>query len=245
MIEVKGITKRYGNRHGFTPIQDITLRVRDGSVFGLVGYNGAGKTTLLKVIAHIYRPSSGEVYINGRLGAPGCGELFIVADEPYFISQATPLAMARFYRGYYPAWSEDVYLRLLEAFGLDAHARIEGFSKGMARQCGIALGFASGARILLCDESFDGLDLAKRRLLKRLLRAYARARNAAVMVTSHNLSEIEDVADDLGMIDGCHLVFCGAVDEIHRAYPGASLEEIFLAQGKGDSENLDVEAVFA
>ncbi|MDR2106532.1 MAG: ABC transporter ATP-binding protein [Coriobacteriales bacterium] len=245
MIEIVSLTKRYGAPRGPAAIEDISLTVRDGSVFGLVGYNGAGKTTLLKVIAGIYRPSSGEVRLDGRAGSPRPGELFVVADEPYFIPQATPCVMARFYRGYYPAFSDELYLRLLSAFGLDAGARIEGFSKGMARQCGIALGLASGARALLLDESFDGLDLSKRRLLKRLLRAYARVRNAAVMITSHNLLEIEDIADDLGMIDGCHLVFSGAVDDVHREHPGASLEEIFLAQGEAASTDVDAEALFA
>ncbi|MDR1082765.1 MAG: ABC transporter ATP-binding protein [Coriobacteriales bacterium] len=245
MIEVFSLTKRYGGHRGFIAIEDITLTVRDGSVFGLVGYNGAGKTTLLKTIAGIYRPTSGEVRLDGRVGPPRTGELFIVADEPYFISQATPHTMARFYRGYYPAWSDDVYLKLLAAFGLDERARIEGFSKGMARQCGIALGLASGAKVLLLDESFDGLDLFKRRLLKRILRAYARTCNAAVMITSHNLLEIEDIADDLGMIDGNHLVFSGTTEDIRQSYPGASLEEIFLAQGNGDAAILDVEALFA
>ncbi|MDR0350244.1 MAG: ABC transporter ATP-binding protein [Coriobacteriales bacterium] len=244
MIEVAHITKRYGGARTAPVIEDVSLCVRDGSIFGLVGYNGAGKTTLLKIIAGVYRPSAGEVRLDGRTGAPRPGELFIVADEPYFISQATPRTMGRFYRGYYPAWSAERYLKLLEVFGLDEHARIEGFSKGMARQCGIALGFASGARALLLDESFDGLDLAKRRLIKRLLKGYASVRNAAVLVTSHNLLEIEDIADDLGMIDGSRLVFSGSTEEIHRAHPNASLEEIFLAHDDGAGAPLDMEVLF-
>jgi ABC-2 type transport system ATP-binding protein len=245
MIEVRGLTKRYGGRQGRVVLEDVGLVVRDGSVFGLVGYNGAGKTTLLKIIAGIYRPSAGTVLLDGRQGPARPGGLFIVADEPYFVPQATPRAMGRLYRGYYPAFSDDVYHGLLEAFGLDARARIEGFSKGMQRQCAMALGLASGARALLLDESFDGLDLSKRRLLKRLLRAYACSRGAAVMVTSHNLLEIEDIADDLGMIDGCRLVFSGAVEDVRREHPGASLEEIFLARDASASAALDVEALFA
>jgi ABC-2 type transport system ATP-binding protein len=233
MIEIKDMSKRYGGRAASPVIEDISFTVRDGAIFGLVGYNGAGKTTLLKIIAGIYRPSAGRVCIDGRDGPAPPGELFFVADEPYFISQATPRVMAGFYRGYYPAWSDEVYLKLLEIFGLDERARIESFSKGMARQCAIALGLASGARTLLFDESFDGLDLSKRRLLKRLLRAYARVRKATLVITSHNLLEIEDVADSLGMIDGSHLVFSGSIDEIRHTYPGVSLEEIFLARGGG------------
>jgi ABC-2 type transport system ATP-binding protein len=166
----------------------------------------------------------------------------MVADEPYFPLQATPLKMARLTAGYYPKFSHDVFMRLLDLFGLSPDMRIEGFSKGMARQCAIALGLSSGARALLLDESFDGLDLAKRRLVKRLLSAYAKKRQAAVMCTSHNLAEVEDIADDIGMIDAQSLVFSSSVSELRQANKGASLEEIFLLRGGGDS--VDVEAVF-
>jgi ABC-2 type transport system ATP-binding protein len=245
MIDIRSLSKRFGARNSPLILEDISLCVRKGTIFGLVGYNGAGKTTLLKTIAGVYRPSAGELRYDGRLGTPRPGELFIVADEPYFLPQATPYAMAAHYRGYYPAWSDEVYRQLLDAFGLDGRARLEGFSKGMARQCAIALGLASGARALLLDESFDGLDLSKRRLIKRLLRAYASVRDAAVLVTSHNLLEIEDIADDLGMIDGSHLVFTGSTDEVRRERGGASLEEIFLARGDDATSEFDVEALFA
>ncbi|MDR0515077.1 MAG: ABC transporter ATP-binding protein [Coriobacteriaceae bacterium] len=244
MIEVESLTKRFGGRGGFLALQDISLTVSEAEVYGLVGYNGAGKTTLLKCIAGIYRPDCGRVLVNdimARRLAPG--KLFIVADEPYFMAQATPLQMQKHYRGYYPAWDSTLFSRLLDAFGLPGSARIEGFSKGMQRQCGIALGLASGARALLLDESFDGLDLSKRNLIKSLLAAYARERKASVVITSHNLSEIEDVATSLGMIDGHRLVFTGSVAEVHERYPGKSLEEIFL--GTGTHKEVDIAALFA
>jgi ABC-2 type transport system ATP-binding protein len=228
---------------GFLALQDVSLSVNSGEVYGLVGYNGAGKTTLLKCIAGIYRPDSGQVLINGvpaRRLAPGT--LFIVADEPYFMPQATPDQMQKYYRGYYPAWDSTLFSKLLNIFGLSAGSRIEGFSKGMQRQCGIALGLASGADALLLDESFDGLDLSKRNLIKSLLAAYASERNASVVITSHNLSEIEDVASSLGMIDGHRLLFTGSVAEVHQRYPGKSLEEIFLSTG--ERREVDVAALF-
>ncbi len=239
MIEVRNIVKRFGK---FTALDGISLRAEDGRVYGLVGYNGAGKTTLLKIIAGVYRCDSGQVFIDGieqRAGRTGRDSLFIVADEPYFLSQATPQTMRKFYRGYYPAWSDDVYERMLDLFNLDANARVAGFSKGMQRQLGILLGFATGAKTILLDESFDGLDLGKRNLLKRLLRQYARERNAAVMLSSHNLRELEDVADDLGMIKGSKLSFDGSVAEVHESYPDSSLEEIFLAEGGNKTEDID------
>lgn len=243
MIQVEGISKRFG---GYQALSDITFSVEDGSVYGLVGYNGAGKTTLLKIIAGVYRADAGRVLIDGvevgRNRKPDQA-LFIVADEPYFLPQATPLTMRGFYRGYYPAWSDEVFERLLEIFGLDPRAKVAGFSKGMQRQLGILLGFATGARSMLLDESFDGLDLSKRNLLKRLLKQYAAEKRAAVILSSHNLRELEDAADHLGMIKDSRLTFNGGVAEVHAEYPGASLEEIFLSEGTG--EDVDTTGLFA
>ena len=239
MIEVLSVTKRFGS---YTALEDISLSVEDGQVLGLVGYNGAGKTTLLKIIAGVYKPDAGSVLIDGVAmhdDRVSHDSLFIVADEPYFLPQATPETMRSFYRGYYPNWSDDVYERMLALFKLDPTAKVAGFSKGMQRQLGILLGFSTGVRTMLLDESFDGLDLGKRNLLKCLLRTYARERGASVVLSSHNLVELEDAADHLCMIKGCHLVFDGSVASVHEQYPGASLEEIFLSEGDGGAEDVD------
>lgn len=243
MIEVEGIAKRFGS---FTALEDVSLTVADGMVYGLVGYNGAGKTTLLKIIAGVYKPDAGEVRIDGvpmHSDRVSHDSLFIVADEPYFLPQATPETMRSFYRGYYPHWSDDVYERMLALFGLDPTAKVTGFSKGMQRQLGILLGFATGVKTMLLDESFDGLDLGKRNLLKRLLKTYAHERGASVILSSHNLRELEDAADHLGMIKGCRLTFDGSVADVHEQYPGSSLEEIFLSEGGSKVE--DIHGIFA
>lgn len=239
MLEIKGVTKRYG---AFTAIEDVSLTVPDGCVYGLVGYNGAGKTTLLKTVAAVYLPDAGEVLVDGTSAhahrAPDRTP-FIVADEPYFLPQATPDSMRAYYAGYYPYWSDGTYRNLLALFNLDGRAKLGGFSKGMQRQAAILLGLATGARTLLLDESFDGLDLSKRILLKRLLRRYARARDASVILSSHNLRELEDVADLLGMIEGRKLIFDESVESLHASHPGRSLEEIFLEEGEVSDHDLD------
>lgn len=243
MIEVSHISKSFGS---YRALDDISFTVENGSVYGLVGYNGAGKTTLLKIIAGVYRADDGTVTIDGvAAGQNRTSEqaLFIVADEPYFLPQATPLTMRSFYKGYYPAWSDEVFERLLDIFSLDARAKVAGFSKGMQRQLGILLGFATGAQSLLLDESFDGLDLAKRNLLKRLLKQYAAEKGASVILSSHNLRELEDAADQLGMIKENRLTFNGSVAEVHAQYPDASLEEIFLSEGVGG--DIDTTGLFA
>lgn len=239
MLEIKGVTKRYGS---FTAIEGVTMTVPNGKVYGLVGYNGAGKTTLLKTVAAVYLPDAGEVLVDGvsahERRVPERTP-FIVADEPYFLPQATPDIMRSYYAGYYSEWSDGTYRNLLALFKLDGRAKLGGFSKGMQRQVAILLGLSTGARTLLLDESFDGLDLSKRILLKRLLRHYAQMRDASVILSSHNLRELEDVADYLGMIEGRHLIFDESVDSLHASHPGQSLEEIFLEEGEVSEDDLD------
>ncbi len=242
MVKVEGVTKSFGAK---CVLEDVSLSVEEDMVYGLVGYNGAGKTTLLKIIAGIYRPDGGAVYVDGvsmHDGRTNHDSLFIVADEPFFLPQATPEKMRSFYRGYYSLWSDRIYERMLTMFNLDPSAKVAGFSKGMQRQLGILLGFATGVRTMLLDESFDGLDLSKRNLLKRLLRQYARERQASIILASHNLRELEDTVDSLGMIKGSRLTFNGSVSDVHERYPGASLEEIFLSEGTGDVE--ETEGIF-
>lgn len=239
MLQIDNVTKRYGS---FTAIEDITFTVPDGCVYGLVGYNGAGKTTLLKTVAAVYLPDGGQVLVDGTSAhehrTPDRTP-FIVADEPYFLPQATPDAMRDYYQGYYPDWSNGTYRNLMALFKLDPRAKISGFSKGMQRQTAILLGLATGARTMLLDESFDGLDLGKRILLKRLLRTYAHVRQASVILSSHNLRELEDVADRLGMIEGRRLIFDESVEGLHEAHPGRSLEEIFLEEGEVSDHDLE------
>ena len=242
MLEIRNVTKRYGS---YTAIEDVSFEVPDGCVYGLVGYNGAGKTTLLKTVAAVYLPDGGEVLVDGTSAhAHRTPErtAFIVADEPYFLPQATPDMMRDYYQGYFPSWSNGTYRNLMALFKLDPKAKISGFSKGMQRQTAILLGLSTGARTMLLDESFDGLDLYKRMLLKRLLRRYARVREASVILSSHNLRELEDVADRLGMIEKHRLIFDAGTDELHESHPGQSLEEIFLEEGEVSDH--DIERVF-
>ena len=218
MIELREVTKRYGS---FTAVQDVSFSVPNGEVYGLVGYNGAGKTTLLKTIAGVFCPDEGVVLMDG---VPVQGDHrparapFIVADEPYFLPQATPEVMRAFYRGYYWRWSDAVFLRLLDLFGLDPKAKISGFSKGMQRQVVLALALATGSPCLLLDESFDGLDLGKRNLFKRLFQRYALDRDAVVILSSHNLRELEGAVDRVGMVEGKRLAFDLTVKELHARY---------------------------
>lgn len=214
MLEVKNLTKKFGD---FIALQNISLSVEEGSVYGLVGYNGAGKTTLLKNIAGIYKPEEGEVLFDGENiyeNAPKKEEIFFMPDDLYFSAYSNMDKMAQFYKGYYSSFSFDTYKKLTEAFGLDPKKRINGFSKGMQRQAEMVLALSTHPRLILLDESFDGIDPQKRLLMKGLLKECIKENNTSVIISSHNLSELEDLCDHIGIINGKKIAVTGAVNEL-------------------------------
>ncbi|MBQ4111243.1 MAG: ATP-binding cassette domain-containing protein, partial [Clostridia bacterium] len=138
MIEINRVTKAFGDK---TVLDNITVTVADGSIYGLVGYNGAGKTTLLNLIAGLYRPDGGNITADtedGKLVVYGSErvrrDLFLIPDDPYILPQASLSTMAAFYRGFYPNFSMETLEKLTEIFGLDPKKKLNGFSKGMKRQ---------------------------------------------------------------------------------------------------------------
>ena len=152
MIEVKNITKKFGD---FTAIEDVSLTVESGSIFGIVGYNGAGKTTLLKACAGIYKAEKGQVLIdgedvfdNGKIRE----RLFFIPDELYFPRGANLEKMRSFYKGYYPNFSDAVFTKMADVMGLDRRKSLQSFSKGMQRQAEIVLALASRPKYMLLDE---------------------------------------------------------------------------------------------
>ena len=214
MIEVVNVTKKFGD---FTAIQDLNFKVSDGSIYGLIGYNGAGKTTLLKTITGVYKPDGGEVRLDGENGFDNAKmkqHMFDVPDDIYFAPYANMEKMAKFYNGFYPDFSFDTFRKLSEVFGLDTKARINGFSKGMQRQAEIVLGISTKPDFILFDETFDGLDPAKRALIKNLLNEYMADTNASVIVSSHDLHELEGLCDHFGLINGKKLVLDSSIKEL-------------------------------
>ncbi len=214
MISIEHVTKKYGK---IAAIEDITCSIASGSIFGLIGFNGAGKTTLLKTIAGIYRPEEGRVIIGGQPVYENEGvkqHLFIVTEELYFLPQATLQTMRWFYEGYYPNWSNRTFTRLLTILDLDPAAKIGSFSKGMQQQAGLLLALSTRPQYILLDEAFDGLDLARRNLMKKLLGLYVQEKKAIVIISSHNLREMEGIVDSIGMIKDHRLFFHSTVKEM-------------------------------
>ena len=214
MIEINNVTKKFGD---FTAIENMSFKVENGSIYGLVGYNGAGKTTLLKTISDVYRADGGNITLDGKLIMDSKEQkerIFYVPDDIYFVANSTMDKMAKFYAGFYPKFNYETYEKLVEVFGLNPNKRLNGFSKGMQRQAEMILAMSTRPDVLLLDESFDGLDPAKRALTRELIIEYASETGASVIISSHNLHELENMCDHVGLINGKKLVINTSVDDM-------------------------------
>lgn len=218
MIEINNITKKFQN---FTAIENITIHIEKASIYGLVGCNGAGKTTLLKTCAGIYKPDNGEILINSKnvyQNAQIRKDLFFIADELYFPLGSTLSKMKNFYKGYYENFSEKVFYSMTQVMDLDINKSLHSFSKGMQRQAEIVLAMATKPKYLLLDEVFDGIDPQKRNLCKKILIEYMAETDCSILMSSHNLHDIADLCDHVGLINGKNLTLNVSVDDISSAY---------------------------
>lgn len=207
MIQVERLTKKFQTH---TALNQISVSVQPGSVFGLVGSNGAGKSTLLRTIAGIYKPDSGTVAIDGTpiFEHPSVkNDIFFISDFPYFIPQSNMKEMAKFYASMYSNWSHERYRELCHLFPIEEKMKISSMSKGMQRQVALICALSTQPKVLLMDEIFDGLDPVMRQLLKKLLAREVSERNITVMIASHNLRELEDVCDHVGLLYQGGVVF--------------------------------------
>ena len=212
MIELKEFTKKFGS---VTAVDAVSFQVEPGSIFGLVGSNGAGKSTLLRSICGVYAPDGGQVLLDGEApyeNPEAKGKVFFVSDYPYFMNQFALKDMADFFRHIYPNWSEEEYARLQKIFPLDPKIKIHNMSKGMQRQAALTCALATMPEYLLMDEVFDGLDPVMRQLLKRVISERAAERQMTVVIASHNLRELEDFCDHVGLIHKVQAVYRPALD---------------------------------
>ena len=218
MIEFNNVTKKFEK---FVAVEDISFKVEPSSIYGLIGYNGAGQTTLLKTAAGIYRAEKGNVTMDGQntFNNPNIRkDMFYIPDDLFFPTSATIKSMAKFYSAYYPNFSMKTLDNLVEVFGLDPKKRIRGFSKGMQRQAEIILALASRPRFMLLDETFDGLDPQKKDTTKKLFVEYMAESECSLIISSHNLSELSELCDHVGLINGKHLTMDCSVYDISKNY---------------------------
>ena len=201
MIKVNNVTKTFD---GFRALDGLTMTVEQCSIYGLVGPNGAGKSTILRHIMGVYRPDSGSILVDGQpvFENPAVkAKIAVIPDDLYYFPSASTRDMARFYRGMYPAFDGKRYEALREAFpDVDDKQPIRRLSKGMQKQSAFWLALCCQPQVLVLDEPVDGLDPVMRRQVWSLLMGDVAQRGTTVLVSSHNLRELEDVCYHVGIL---------------------------------------------
>ena len=200
MIEVKGLSKNFDK---IKAIDGVSARIEEGHVFGLIGTNGAGKSTFMRMLSGVLKPEAGEILIDGEpvYDNPAVKEkIFYISDDQYFFKSGTPRDMMKLYRTCYPAFDGDKWKDLMGKLGLDEKRKVNTFSKGMKKQLSVICGICAGTKYLLCDETFDGLDPVMRQAVKALFVREIDARGLTPVIASHNLRELEDICEYVGLL---------------------------------------------
>ena len=201
MLEMKNVTKNFGS---FKALDNLTMTVPQGAVYGLVGPNGAGKSTAIRHLVGIYRPDSGQItleglpiYENPQVKAT----IGYIPDDIFYFPSATMEEMRKVYKGMYPKFDDALFERLYEAFDLPRKTPIRRFSKGMQKQAAFHLVLSCRPEVLILDEPVDGLDPVMRRQVMGLILSDVAEHGTTVLISSHNLRELEDVCDHVGIMD--------------------------------------------
>ena len=201
MLQMCNVTKTFGK---FKALDNLTMTVPRGAVYGLVGPNGAGKSTAIRHITGVYRPDSGSITVEGipvYENALIKSKMGYIPDEIFYYPSASLSDMHAFYRGLYPNFDEELYKRLFEVFRLPEKSPIRRFSKGMQKQAAFHLSICTRPDILILDEPVDGLDPVMRRQVWSLILSDVAQRETTVLISSHNLRELEDICDHVGIMD--------------------------------------------
>lgn len=239
MIEASNLTKHFGK---FKALDNLELHVRKASVYGLVGPNGAGKTTLIKHLTGVYKQDSGSVLINGEPiyeNTKTKSVMVYIPDDLYFFSQYSIQDAARLYASIYPEWNQQRYDALKQVFSLDDTKSINRLSKGMQRQAAFWLGICTMPQIMILDEPVDGLDPIMRRKVWNLILQDVAERGTTVLVSSHNLRELEDVVDHVGILHNGKIVLERELDDVK-----SDLHKLQIAyKGEMPQEALAIESI--
>ena len=200
MIRIENLTKNFDT---VCAVNNVSLTIPEGVMYGLLGTNGAGKSTLLRLIAGILQADAGEIYIDEEscYDNPGCKSLFFyLPDTPYYFANASMADMAKFYAKQYPQMNTEGVSAMAEMLNLDAIQPLRTFSKGMKRQAFLILALCANTKYLLCDEVFDGLDPMVTEVMKKLMKDAMKERQFTVVVVSHKLRELEDICGQIGIL---------------------------------------------
>lgn len=212
MIEIRNLTKNYD---AFPALSGLDMTVPDGSIYGLVGPNGAGKSTTIRLMTGILRPDGGTITFDGKPvweNPEVKAQIAYIPDEVWFFPQANMKDMMRFYKGIYPSFDESRWQKLGEAFALDDKQPIRRFSRGMKKQVAFRLALSIRPKYIILDEPVDGLDPVMRRQVWSLVMADSAEYGTSVLVSSHNLRELEEICDRIGIMNKGKMLAERAVD---------------------------------
>ncbi len=238
MIKVTNVTKHFGD---FKVLNDISLNVPKGSIYGLVGPNGAGKTTIINHINGVLKPESGTITVNGEpvFDNSKLKETILnISDDWFYYSTFTVKQMADFYRDLYPRFNDARYEVLKNVFKIDDKKQLRKFSKGMKKQVAFWLSLCAMPDLLILDEPLDGLDPVMRKQVLNLVISDVAERGLTVLVSSHNLRELEDICDYVGIIHKGEMILekplhqlLGSVYKYQLAFKGDVLDELKKTEG--------------
>ncbi len=217
MITVEKLTKKFGD---FAALENVSCKISDNCIYGMVGSNGAGKSTLLRVLSGVYKEDSGSVLMDGEEiwenpSKKAC--ISYVSDELYYPAGASLKTMADMYRSLYPQFDREKFKRLADELGLDTRKSLNTFSKGMRRQSMTILALATNPKYIFFDETFDGLDPVMRNYIKHLIVSDMNERGASTIITSHSLRELEDICDQLALLHKGGIVFESDIANVKTA----------------------------
>lgn len=237
MIEIKNVVKEFD---GFRALDELSMTVPSGSVYGLVGPNGAGKSTIIRHLTGIYRQDSGEVLVDGQpvFENPSVkNRIAYIPDDIFFFANASIGEMARFYRSIYPQFDAERFKKLGEVFGLDTKRQMRKLSKGMQKQAAFWMMMALRPEFLVLDEPVDGLDPVMRRQIWSIVMADVAENGTTVLVSSHNLRELEDVCDHVGIMNKGKIMIERTLSELQE---GIIKLQLALPDGGTLPDGLDI-----
>ena len=214
MIKIENLSKKYDKNY---VIENLNCTIKDGSIYGLVGSNGAGKSTLLRLINGIFIPDNGTILIDDKQVFENetlKQELVFVPDDLFFYPGYTLLDTAKYYQAMYKKFDIKYLIKLASILKLDLNKKISTFSKGMKRQCALICALATHSKYMFFDETFDGLDPVIRNTIKKIIAKQMDTDNTTIVMTSHNLRELEDICDNLGLLHKGGILFESDIETI-------------------------------
>ena len=247
MIEINNVTMEFaGKRKGGSggavrALDDITLRIPDGCVYGFLGSNGAGKSTLMRLMCGVYRMQQGSITVDGQnvWNNPAAkSEIFFINDETVQYADFTMKTLAKYYASYYEKFSMELFNRLTDKLELPRDRKLATFSKGMKRQAIVVTALACGTKYLVMDEAFDGLDPAMRKMLKDIIVDEMLDRGATLIISSHNVTEIGELCDRAMLLHKGKLVFDNEIDEVRGGVSKVQLVKKRAAVSREELEEL-------